>query len=130
MARMTAWPHALPDPNIVLNDDPNTLSNYEQFRLYHTVVNFHIDFSNSQLAGHVSLTFQVRRGARSSTVVLDTSYVDILDVKYGGSSPKWELSPRVEPYGSALTIETGSVTQGQVIVLDVFPQATVVVLNA
>ena len=116
-SRMTA---RTPEPNTVLTDDPNTLSNYEQFRLYHTVVNFNIDFSKSQLAGNVSLTFQVRRAARSSTVVLDTSYLDILEVKCRGLSPKWELSPRVEPYGSALNIETGSVNQGQVIVLDVF----------
>ena len=126
---MTMRKRALPDPNITLSDDPNTLSNYEQFRLHHIVVNFNIDFSKSQLTGNVSLTFHVRRGS-SSTVVLDTSYLDILDVKYGGSSAEWELLPRVEPYGSALRVETGSVEQGQVIVLDVLPQVTVFVLSA
>ncbi|KAL1984869.1 hypothetical protein VTN96DRAFT_8624 [Rasamsonia emersonii] len=46
--------------------------------------------------------------AESQEIILDSSYLDITDVKVDGQQSKWELLPRVEPYGSALKIQLGS----------------------
>ena len=38
-------------------------------------------------------------------IVLDSSYVDVKDVTVDLEDAKWQLSPRSEPYGSALKIQ-------------------------
>ncbi|KAL9122610.1 MAG: hypothetical protein Q9187_000842 [Circinaria calcarea] len=84
--------------------DPNTLSNYHNFTTTHTVANFTIDFDHKRLDGNVILQLRSVTNAEARDILLDTSYLDIKEVKLDGSSPKWELLPRLEPYGSALKI--------------------------
>lgn len=100
--------------------DPNTLSNYDDFKTMHTVANLSIDFSKKQLAGNVTLTLEAAAGVKTGEITLDTSYLDILDVKLEGSSTKWDLLPRMEPYGSALKVQAGSVKPGTSVMLDVY----------
>ena len=85
--------------------DPNTLSNYQNFVTTHTTANFEIDFDNQRLTGNVVLQLEPVPESKSNEIILDTSHLDIKDVKLGNASPKWSLLPRTEPYGSALKIE-------------------------
>ncbi|PSN69214.1 leukotriene A-4 hydrolase [Corynespora cassiicola Philippines] len=99
------------DPNIQIRTprDPNTLSNYHNFVTRHTAAEFEIDFDKKILKGGVKLTLESLSDGESAEIVLDTSYLDISDVKVNGEAAKWELSSsRVEPYGSPLSIKLNS----------------------
>ncbi|PGH14820.1 leukotriene A-4 hydrolase [Helicocarpus griseus UAMH5409] len=84
--------------------DPNTLSNYNAFRTMRTTVNFDILFDKQQLKGNVIHQLRSLTNAGTREIVLDSSFVNIHDVKVDGKKNKWELLPRMEPYGSALKI--------------------------
>ena len=84
--------------------DPNTLSNYNNFLTTHTSVNFNIDFKKKTIGGKVALTLQSITDAAAKEILLDTSFLQLKDVVLDGKTPKWELLPRFEPYGSALKI--------------------------
>lgn len=85
--------------------DPNTLSNYREFVTINTTANFSIDFSKRNLNGNVLLKLKAFNKSESRKIVLDTSYLEILEVKADGEPSKWNLLPRSEPYGSALEID-------------------------
>lgn len=85
--------------------DPNTLSNYNNWRTTHTLTRLEIDFENQKLSGNVSHKIKSITDAETKELILDTSYLDISDVQVDGKSVKWNLSPRFEPYGSPLKIE-------------------------
>ena len=84
--------------------DPNTLSNYNNFITTHTEANLDIDFEQRCLAGFVKLNLRSVTQAETKQILLDTSFLDVSDVKVHGKRSKWELLSRVEPYGSALEI--------------------------
>lgn len=84
--------------------DPNTLSNYNNWLTAHTTANFEILFEEQRLSGNVVLTLKSITNAESKEIILDTSYLDISEIKVNGNSAKWELLSRIEPYGSALKI--------------------------
>lgn len=84
--------------------DPNTLSNYHNFRTTHTTANFEIRFDQQQLVGNVIHQLKSMTDGESTEIILDSSYLDIHNVKIDGKTSKWELLPRFEPYGSALKI--------------------------
>lgn len=84
--------------------DPNTLSNYNNFLTTHTIINFSIDFNKKIISGNVALTLRSITDAAAKEILLDTSFLNVKDVTLDGKSPKWELLPRFEPYGSALKI--------------------------
>lgn len=84
--------------------DPNTLSNYNNFLTIHTTVNFNIDFEKKNIGGRVALTLESITDAAAKEILLDTSFLTVKDVVMDGKSPKWELLPRFEPYGSVLKI--------------------------
>lgn len=101
--------HSMANTTINPPRDPNTLSNYNNWRTAHTTANFEILFEEQRLSGNVVLTLKSISNAESKEIVLDTSYLDISAIKVNGNSAEWELLPRREPYGSALRIslETG-----------------------
>lgn len=99
--------------------DPNTLSNYSYFLTTHTVANFDIDFQNKNLSGNVFLSLKRLNKAEHLDIVLDTSYLDIERVQLDGSPAEYELQSRVEPYGSALRIKSGSGFDQEDVELDV-----------
>ncbi|KAB8349807.1 hypothetical protein FH972_023820 [Carpinus fangiana] len=87
--------------------DPNTLSNYNNFLTTNTAVDLKIDFEKKLLSGNVTLSLKSITQGESDEVILDTSYLDIKDVKHKGKSLKWTLGARFEPYGSPLSIKLG-----------------------
>lgn len=100
--------------------DPNTLSNYQAWRSRHITANFEIDFDNKRLAGNVTTQIVSKTKAETREILLDTSYLDISEVKVNGQTAQWELLPRFEAYGSALKIvlEKG-VDEGATVEVDV-----------
>ncbi|KAI9702515.1 MAG: hypothetical protein M1836_000995 [Candelina mexicana] len=88
--------------------DPNTLSNYNNFQTTHTIANLGIDFHKKRLVGNVILDLKSITDAETRDIVLDTSHLDVRDVKVDGNPQDWELLSRLEPYGSALRIRLGS----------------------
>lgn len=85
--------------------DPNTLANYNAWRTRHTSADFDVDFDTKRLTGTVHLTLE-RLAKDESKIILDTSFLDIVDVHIGADKTKWDLaSKRFEPYGSPLTIQ-------------------------
>lgn len=88
--------------------DPNTLSNYDKWRTQHTVADLFIDFDNQKLDGTVTLQLESQTEKESKEIVLDTSYLDVISITANGElkdNSKWSLAERMEPYGSALTIQ-------------------------
>jgi hypothetical protein len=95
------------DPNISINTprDPNTLSNYHNFVTRNTSATFDIDFDKKVLKGNVVLTLESLTEKETKEITLDTSFLDITDVKVNGEKVDWEVKDRIEPYGSPLRIE-------------------------
>lgn len=85
--------------------DPNTLSNYNNFRSTHVTANLDILFDQQRIVGNVVHQLKSITNAESQEVILDTSFLDIEGVKVDGKTAKWDLLPRMEPYGSALKIQ-------------------------
>ena len=94
--------------------DPNTLSNYNNFVTTQTKVDLHIDFDAKSIGGRVALRLNSITDANAKEILLDSSFLDIQDVRFEGKPAKWQVLPRFEPYGSALkiTLENG-VANGQ-----------------
>lgn len=84
--------------------DPNTLSNYHEFLTTHTVANFDIDFQKKALHGSVTLTLKSLTDAHARDIVLDSSYLHVKNITCEELNIEWGLDPRLEPYGSALSI--------------------------
>ena len=84
--------------------DPNTLSNYNNFLTTHTEVDFNIDFDKKNISGNVALTLKSITDAAAREILLDTSFLKVKNVILDGKTPKWDLLPRFEPYGSALRV--------------------------
>lgn len=107
--------------SISMPRDPNTLSNYNNWKTKHTVANFAIDFQKQRLTGSVKLQLESITEKESEEIVLDTSFLDIQDVSVDGSKAKsWKVKDRFEPYGSPLTISVpGGASKGSVVELDI-----------
>ena len=108
--------------NTIINTprDPNTLSNYNNFLTTHTTAYFDVDFQQKRLVGNVVLDLKSITNAETHEIVLDTSYLDIKDVKIEGASSRWNLLSRLEPYGTALSIKLDSgIEHGKSIRVDV-----------
>lgn len=105
--------------------DPNTLSNYNNFLTTHTTVNFNIDFEKKTVGGNVALTLKSITDAAAKEILLDTSFLNVKDVVLDGKSPKWDLLPRFEPYGSALRISLeDGVQNGKSVQLEMTTETT------
>ncbi|KAJ9615028.1 Leucyl aminopeptidase yscIV [Cladophialophora chaetospira] len=87
--------------------DPNTLSNYNNWRTVHTSTTFDILFEQQKLKGSVTHSLEAITDGESDEVLLDSSHIQIHSVKAGGKSADWELLPRLEPYGGPLKIKLG-----------------------
>ena len=84
--------------------DPNTVSNYNNWRSTHITANFDILFDQKKLVGNVVHQFKSTTNAESREIILDTSHLDIGTVKVDGQPSKWELLPPLEPFGVPLKI--------------------------
>ena len=70
-----------------------------------TAVRFDIDFDKKILSGSVVLTLESLTEGESKEIVLDTSFLDVSDVKIDGKKVEWAVKYRVEPYGSPLVVK-------------------------
>ena len=105
--------------------DPNTLSNYNNFLTTHTAVNFNIDFEKKVVGGKVLLTLKSLSDSAAKEILLDTSFLNVKDVLLDGKNTKWDLLPRVEPYGSALRISLlDAVEKGKNLQLEMTTETT------
>lgn len=94
------------DTSIHQPRDPNTLSNYNVWRTKHVTADLELEFANNRCVGTIKMELErLEKGQGSGKVVLDTSFLDIQEVKLAGKKAKWNLGERFEPYGSPLTIE-------------------------
>jgi leukotriene-A4 hydrolase len=84
--------------------DPNTVSNYNNWRSTHITANFDILFDQKKLVGNVVHRFKSITNAESREIILDTSHLDIGTVKVNGQPSKWEWMPPLEPFGVPLKI--------------------------
>ena len=105
--------------------DPNTLSNYNNFLTTHTTVHFSIDFEKKNIGGDVALTLKSITNGVAKEILLDTSFLNIKNVILDGKTPKWELLPRFEPYGSTLkvSLEDG-IQNGTSVILEMTTETT------
>lgn len=85
--------------------DPNTLSNYHNWRCNHITANFDILFHEKKLVGSVTQTFQSATDGESQEIVLDSNHVNIGSITLDGRPLAWELLPPSDPYGRALKIK-------------------------
>jgi leukotriene-A4 hydrolase len=86
--------------------DPNTLSNYNHWLTKHTIVDLAIDFKKQRLTGKVTLQLESRTEAKSTDVILDTSFLEIESIGVNGQKwQNWQVKDRTEPYGSPLHIK-------------------------
>ncbi|KAF2623686.1 leukotriene A-4 hydrolase [Macroventuria anomochaeta] len=110
----------LTDSNVEIRTprDPNTLSNYHNFVTKHTSVDFEIDFEHKILSGAVGLDLESLTDEDVKEIVLDSSFLDISEVKVDGKSAKFEVGDRIEPYGAPLRITLpSSVPKGEIVSL-------------
>ncbi len=85
--------------------DPNTLSNYDAWRVRHTTANLRIDFEEKALRGSVLLELESLTDKASKSIILDSSYLAVSSVKLGSTPLKWEIKPRLGPNGEPMHIE-------------------------
>lgn len=84
--------------------DPNTVSNYNNWRSTHVTANFDILFDQKKLVGNVVHQFKSITDSESREIILDTSHLKIDSVKVDGQPSKWEFLPPLEPFGVPLKI--------------------------
>jgi leukotriene-A4 hydrolase len=85
--------------------DPNTLSNYHNWRTTHTSTTFDILFDEQKLSGNVVHKLKSTTKAETKDIILDSSHVAIHDIRVDGKSAKWELLQQKGPYGSPVQIK-------------------------
>ncbi|EXJ56431.1 leukotriene A-4 hydrolase [Cladophialophora yegresii CBS 114405] len=85
--------------------DPNTLSNYNNWRTVHTSTDFDILFDEQKLKGSVTHSFESITDGESDAILLDSNHVQIHSIKADGKTAEWELLSRLEPYGNPLKIK-------------------------
>ena len=85
--------------------DPNTLSNYNNWRTTHTSTTFDILFDEQKLTGNVTHKLKSITKAETKEIILDSSHVLIHEIKADSKPVKWEFAARHDPYGSAVHIK-------------------------
>lgn len=82
--------------------DPSTLSNYQNFSVKSTNLNFDVDFDSKLMSGDIYMDMICLKEIKE--VVLDTSYLNIKQVKINDVPASFVIDDRIEALGSALRI--------------------------
>lgn len=92
-ASLTAQKSSIRMTSTIINHprDPNTLSNYHNFRTTHTDISFDILFTDQKVRGTVTHTLTSTTAAEAKEIILDTSHVNISNVKLNSRSSKYDL---------------------------------------
>ena len=80
------------------------MTDYHNWRTLKTTIDVEINFDEQILSGSVRHNLLSLTNAESKEIILDTSYVTVKQVKFGGRDVSFTLLPRLEPFGSALKI--------------------------
>ncbi|KAL3424114.1 leukotriene a4 hydrolase [Phlyctema vagabunda] len=106
--------------------DPNTVSNYNQWKTRHTIADLAINFKQQRLSGTVTLQLESLTDKDSDEVILDTSFLDITTISLNGTkSREWDVKERSEPYGSPLSVKVpGGAELGKIISLEISVSTT------
>lgn len=106
---------------INMTRDPNTLSNYNNWRTKHTIADLAIDFKKQRVHGTVTLQLESITDKESEEIILDTSFVDVQNVTVDGNhTGEWTLKERTEPFGSPLSVKIpGGAAKGTIVALDI-----------
>jgi leukotriene-A4 hydrolase len=100
--------------------DPNTLSNYDQWRTKHTTANFTVDFNAKRLRGSVVLELESQTEKASNEIVLDSSHLDISSIRLNSAPSQWEVKARSGPNGSPVYISVPhGAAKGEVVKLEI-----------
>jgi leukotriene-A4 hydrolase len=100
--------------------DPNTLSNYDQWRTKHTTANFKVDFAEKRLRGSVILELESQTDKASNEIILDSSHLDVSSIKLNSTPSQWEVKARSEPNGSPVHVSVpGGASKGEVVKLEI-----------
>jgi leukotriene-A4 hydrolase len=100
--------------------DPNTLSNYDQWRTKHTTANFKVDFSAKCLRGSVVIELESQTDKASSEIILDSSYVDVSAIRLNSASSQWEVKDRAGPNGSPVHVAVpNGAAKGELVKLEI-----------
>lgn len=86
--------------------DYSTLSNYQSFKVNHTLLDLNLSFEESKVSG--SVTFDLSSiGDASKVIQLDTSFLDIQSIEIDDKkTTDFKIERRVEPLGSKLIINS------------------------
>ena len=105
--------------------DPSSLSNYGEWLTRHTTTNFNVDFNRKCLAGSVRLELESQTAADSKEIVLDSSFLSVSNVSVNALPAKWEMKPRVEPFGAPLHVAVPEgLPKGEVLCLEIQVETT------
>ncbi|KAL2191924.1 hypothetical protein L209DRAFT_748661 [Thermothelomyces heterothallicus CBS 203.75] len=100
--------------------DPNTLSNYDQWRTRHTTANFKVDFAAKCLRGSVILELESQTDKASREIILDSSYVDVSAIKLNSTPSQWVIKDRTGPNGSPVHVAVpNGAGKGEVVKLEI-----------
>ena len=101
--------------------DPNTLSNYNNWKTKHTIADLAIDFKKQRLHGTVTLELESITDKESEEIVLDTSFLDIQKISVDGAKNEgFKIKGRLEPYGSPLSIPVpGGAAKGSTVTVEI-----------
>lgn len=100
--------------------DPNTLSNYNEWRTKHTTANLTVDFGAKCLRGSVVLELESQTDRASSEIVLDSSYLSLSSIKLDSAPSQWEVKPRTGPNGSPVHVSVpNGAPKGAVVKLEI-----------
>lgn len=100
--------------------DPNTQSNYDQWRTKHTTANFKVDFAAKCLRGSVIIELESQTDKASKEIVLDSSFVDVSSIKLNSAPSQWEVRERTGPSGSPVHVAVPEgAGKGEVVKLEI-----------
>ncbi|EGV66683.1 Leucyl aminopeptidase yscIV [Yamadazyma tenuis] len=110
--------HGIPRPGRSPEADPSTLSNYANFQITSTNLNFVINFTSKTVSGDV--TFQLTAVASTESIVLDTSYLDVHAVSVNDVAQEFTIGERTGALGSPLVISRACAVDEEISVHLVF----------
>ncbi|CAK9436123.1 uncharacterized protein LODBEIA_P06810 [Lodderomyces beijingensis] len=84
--------------------DPSTLSNYQDFKVELTTLDFDIRFEESKVIGKVTYDLKNKQ-KKTDHVDLDTSYLLINQASIDNNSAEYKLHQRHQSLGSKLTVQ-------------------------
>ena len=104
-------PGDIPAPPVVPANDLHSHANLLEIKPKHIDIDWVVDWKKRVISGKVTHTIQISKDG-VDTFILDTSHLDITNVRLHKTEVKWSVGKRKGTLGSPLTIEIGSQKKG------------------